>query len=115
MAVAAIIDAVKRSTIGTGNGVGLRGGTFTSVYNSSGLVMTLSGCAFASDVSVDGTVTWNSGSDMSLTADVSVRGGGTAGGALHVSGAFQAPGPVGNYRISVQLGGKRVGLVIPES
>jgi hypothetical protein len=116
VAVAAIVDAVKRSTIGSGNGVGLRGGTFTSVYNSSVLVMTLSGCAFASDVSVDGTVTWNSGSvDMALTADVSVKGAGTAGGVLHVSGAFQAPGSVGNYRVSGQLGGKRVGLAIPES
>ena len=113
VAVAAIVDAVKRSTIGSGNGVGLRGGTFTSVYNSSGLVMTLSGCAFASDVSVDGTVKWNS--DMSLTADVSVKGAGTAEGFLHVSGTFQAPGPVGNYRVSGQLGGKRVGLAIPES
>ena len=116
VAVAAIVDAVKRSTIGTGNGgVGLRGGTFTSVYNSSGAVITLSACAFASDVSVDGTVTWNSGSDLSLTADVRVKGAGTAGGILYVSGAFQAPGPVGNYKVSGQLGGKRVGLLIPES
>jgi pimeloyl-ACP methyl ester carboxylesterase len=116
VAVAAIVDAVKRSTIGSGNGVGLRGGAFTSVYNSSGLVMTLSGCAFASDVSVDGTVTWNQGSmDMPLTADVSVKGSGTTGGILHLSGAFQAPGPVGNYKVSGQLGGKRVGLLIPES
>jgi len=115
VAVAAIVDAVKRSTIGSGTGVGLRRGTFTSVSNPPGLVMTLVGCAFASDVSVDGTVTWNLGSDMSLTADVSVRGAGTAGGALHVSGTFQAPGPVGNYRVSGQLGGKRVGLLIPES
>jgi len=115
--VAAIVDAAKRSTIGTGNGgVGLRGGAFTSVYTSSGVVMKLSGCAFASDVSVDGTVTWHSGSvDMALTADVSVKGSGTAGGTLHLSGAFQAPGPVGNYRVSGQLGGKRVALVIPES
>jgi len=75
----------------------------------------LSACAFASDVSVDGTVTWNSGSDLSLTADVRVKGAGTAGGILYVSGAFQAPGPVGNYKVSGQLGGKRVGLLIPES
>ena len=115
VAVAAIVDAVKRSTIGSGNGVGLRGGTFKSVFNPSGQVTTLVDCAFASDVSVDGTVTWNSGSDLSLTSDVSVKARGAAGGTLHISGAFHARGPVGNYSVSGHMGGKRVAVVIPES
>jgi pimeloyl-ACP methyl ester carboxylesterase len=115
VAVAAAIDAIKRSTIGSGNGVCLRAGTFSTVPNSTGQVTTLVGCAFASDVQVDGAVTWNSGSDLSLTADITVKGTGTTGGTLHVSGAFHAPGPVGNYSVSGQLGGKRVAVLIPES
>ena len=55
--MAAIVDAVKRSTIGSGNGVGLRGGTFTTVLNATGQVTRLVGNTFASDVQVDGTVT----------------------------------------------------------
>jgi pimeloyl-ACP methyl ester carboxylesterase len=115
VAVASIVDAVKRSTIGSGNGVGLRGGTFKTAFNPSGQVTTLVDCAFASDVSVDGTLVWNSGSDLSLTADVSVKAGGIARGTLHISGAFHAPGPVGNYSVNGYMGGKRVAVVIPES
>jgi hypothetical protein len=115
VAVAALVDAIKRTTIGSGNGVGLRGGTFSTVINSAGQVTTLANCAFASDVQIDGVVTWNSGSDLSLTADIAVKGTGTAGGALHLSGAFHAPGPVGNYSVTGQLGGKNVAVLIPES
>jgi hypothetical protein len=70
-AVAAVIDAIKRSTIGSGNGVGLRGGTFMSAFKSTGQVTKLIDCAFASDVNVDGSVTWNSASDLSLTKRMS--------------------------------------------
>jgi len=115
VAVAAAIDAIKRSAIGSGNGVGLRAGTFTTVSTSTGQVTTLVGCAFASDVQVDGVVTWNSNSDLSLIADITVTGTGTGGGTLHVSGAFHAPGPVGNFEVTGTLGGKNVAVLVPEA
>ena len=75
--VATAIDALKRSTIGISNGVGLRSGTFTSTT-------ILSNCSFASDVIVNGTVTW--GSDMSFVADLTVSGAGLSEGSLHIAG-----------------------------
>jgi pimeloyl-ACP methyl ester carboxylesterase len=122
VAVATAIDAVKRSDLGTigagaasGSGVGLRAGTFESTVDANGNETTsLKNCSFATDVIVNGTVTWASGGDMSLVADLAVTGSGTAGGALHIDGAFEAPGPVGSFRISGMLGGRRVAVLVPE-
>jgi len=121
VAVATAIDAVKRSTLGaigagaaSGSGVGLRAGTFESTVDANGNETTsLKNCSFATDVIVNGTVTWASGSDMSLVADLAVTGSGTAGGALHIDGAFEAAGPVGNFKISGVLGGRQVAVFIP--
>jgi pimeloyl-ACP methyl ester carboxylesterase len=120
VAVATAIDAVKRSTLGaigagatSGNGVGLRAGTFESTVDANGNETTiLKNCSFATDVIVNGTVTW--GSDMSLVADLTVSGSGTAEGKLHIVGAFEAPGPVGSFKISGQLGGRKVAVLVPE-
>jgi pimeloyl-ACP methyl ester carboxylesterase len=113
VAVATAIDALKRSTLGSGNGVGLRAGTFQSTVDANGNQITsLGNCSFATDVIVNGTVTW--GSDMSLVADLTVSGSGTAGGALHIAGAFEAPGPVGSFKISGELGGRKLAVLVPE-
>src|SRR6516225_8096081 len=120
VAVATALDAVKRSTLGAigggaagGNGGGLRAGTFESNVDANGNETTsLKNCSFATDVIVNGTVTW--GSDMSLVADLTVSGSGTAEGKLHIVGAFEAPGPVGSFKISGQLGGRKVAVLVPE-
>src|SRR6202023_3903075 len=91
VAVATAIDALKRSTVGSGNGVGLRAGTFqTSIDTNGNQTTSLTDCAFAKDVTVNGTVMW--GADKSFVADLTVSGVATAGGTLHVEGAFEAPG-----------------------
>jgi pimeloyl-ACP methyl ester carboxylesterase len=119
VAVATAIDALKRSTIGGGNGVGLRGGNFTSKVNpKSGKQKTmLFGCAFAKDVYVTGTVVW--GADRSLSADLTVSreegGSPHVEGSLHVEGTWEAPGPVGNFRVSGTLGGAAVAVLVPEA
>jgi pimeloyl-ACP methyl ester carboxylesterase len=113
VAVATAIDALKRSTLGSGNGVGLRAGTFESTVDANGNQTTiLTNCSFASDVIVNGTVIW--GSDLSFVADLTVSGSGTAGGSLHIDGAFEAPGPVGSFKISGVLGGRKVAVLVPE-
>ncbi|MBV8146212.1 MAG: alpha/beta fold hydrolase [Gammaproteobacteria bacterium] len=122
VAVATAMDALKRTALGpigggatSGNGVGLRAGTFESTVDANGNETTsLKNCSFATDVAVNGTVTWASGSDMSLVADLVVTGSGTAGGALHIDGAFDAPGPVGSFKISGVLGGRKVAVLVPE-
>ena len=114
VAVAAAIDALKRSQIGGGNGVGLRTGTFSTDYGlNGGQTTTLTNCNFANDVAVNGTITW--GSDFSFVADLTVSGTGTAGGTLHVEGTWEAPGPVGNFKISGTLGGRQVAVLVPEA
>jgi len=113
VAVATVIDALKRSTLGSGNGLGLRAGAFQSTVDANGNQITsLGNCSFATDVIVNGTVTW--GSDMSLVADLTVSGSGTAEGALHIAGAFEAPGPVGSFKISGELGGRKLAVLVPE-
>lgn len=114
VAVATAIDALKRSTIGSGNGVGLRAGTFQTSWDTNGnQTTTLTNCAFANDVTVNGTLTW--GTDFSFVADLTVGGTGTAGGTLHVEGTWEAPGPVGKFNISGTLGGKNVRVLVPEA
>jgi hypothetical protein len=119
VAVATALDALKRSTIGIGNGgdgsgAGLRAGTFTSSFDASGnQSITLRGCQFATDVTVNGVLRW--GADLSLTADLTVSGSGTAGGSLHITGTWQAPGAVGNFRVSGHLGHRLVATLVPEA
>ncbi len=112
VAVAAATDALQRSIVGSGAGVGLRAGTFHTDY---GLAWTtnLTDCAFAQDVTVSGTVVW--GADQSFVADLNVSGSGTAGGNLHVEGTWQAPGPVGNFKVTGTLGGRQVAALLPEA
>lgn len=112
VAVATAIDALQRSLSGSGSGVGLRGGTFATVFGAD-TATTLTNCAFASDVVVNGSLVW--AADNSLTADLTVGGPGTAGGTLHVSGFWQVPGPVGNFTVSGTLGGKAVAVLVPEA
>jgi pimeloyl-ACP methyl ester carboxylesterase len=113
VAVATAIDALKRTTIGSGNGVGLRAGTFQTNFGANEQITTLTDCVFAKDVMVNGTVMW--GADRALVADLTVSGVGTAGGTLHVEGTWEAPGPVGNFKISGTLGGKNVAALVPEA
>jgi len=118
VAVATAIDAMQRSFFFTGTGVGLRTGTFQADYfniNPTAITTTLTGCAFATDVTVSGTVVWNFLSDNSLVADLAVSGPGTAGGNLHVVGFWQSLGPVGNFQVSGTLGGKQVAALVPEA
>jgi len=109
VAIAAVTDALQRSIIGPGTGVGLRGGTFeTPDY----LNYTLSNCAFSQDVMVSGTVFW--GYDDSVDANLTVGGPGTAGGTLHVTGFWLMPAPVKYFEITGTLGGKHVAVLVPE-
>jgi len=63
IAVAAATDAMQRSIIGSGTGVGLRGGTLWTDYrDSTTWTAHLVDCAFAQDVAVSRTVTWSPGS-----------------------------------------------------
>jgi len=65
------------------------------------------------DVIVNAVITLES--DDSLVADRVVAGSGTAGGTIHVTGFREAPGPVGNFKITGTIGGKKVAVLVPEA
>lgn len=112
--VAAATDALERMIIGSGDGRCLRAGRFHTDFPAPFVQkLTLSACAFSQDVAVSGTEVW--GADGTITADFTVSGTGTAGGVLHVAGSFLAPGPVGSFTVSGQLGGLTVGALVPEA
>jgi hypothetical protein len=102
VAVATATDALQRSWInydngdGSGNGAGLRAGTFATNFGDGSVwTTTLTNCAFSKDVTVNGTVTWVY--NGALVADLTVSGSGTAGGTLHFEGTWQPPEPVGIF------------------
>jgi len=111
VAVAAAVDALERSLVGSGTGVGLRGGTFQT---GDFVNYTLMNCAFSRDVAVSGTVLWNY--DNSVSADLTVSGAGTAGGTLHITGFWGGLGlvPEGYFSVTGSLGGKNVAVLVPE-
>jgi len=116
VAVATAIDALQRSwSFFASDGVGLRGGTFhTDFFGDTTLTSTtLTDCAFAKDLIVNGTILWEY--DNSIVADLIVSGPGTAGGTLHISGFFENPGPVGNFSVTGTIGGKQVALLVPDA
>jgi pimeloyl-ACP methyl ester carboxylesterase len=113
VAVAAATDALQRFNIGSGAGVGLRGGTFSSSGNFPIFNIMLTNCAFSEDVIVNGTITW-SAPDGSMTSDLTVSGPGTSGGTLHVTGFWEGFGPVGYFQVNGTLGGKNVAVLVPE-
>jgi pimeloyl-ACP methyl ester carboxylesterase len=120
VAVAAATDALQRSYLSSsGSDHCLRAGTFSTNKSPSQWTSSLTNCAFAQDVTVNGTVTWGAGyvkgADNSFVADLVLSGPGTAGGTLHVVGTWLAPGPVGNFAVSGQLGGLNVGVLVPEA
>lgn len=92
---------------------GGRGGTFSTTVGPSGYAITLDKCSFSEDVQVSGTISYVLFS--SLNASLTVRGTGTGGGSLNVTGTFVAPGPVGNFQVTGTLGGAAVAVQVPEA
>lgn len=90
-------DALKRSTLGSGSGVGLRAGTFQGSVDANGnQTTTLTDCMFATDVTIKRFT--GVGSRSVIAADLAVSSSGTAGGNLHGQGTWEAPGPGGEFQ-----------------
>ena len=115
VAVATATDALQRIFVSaTGDGVGLRAGTFHTEFTDVWTI-SLNNCAFAKDVTVNGTISWGAFTDFTFAADLVVKGSGTKGGLLHVEGTWLAPGTVGQFKVSGTLGGKQVAVLVPEA
>ncbi|HXX60342.1 MAG TPA: alpha/beta fold hydrolase [Candidatus Sulfotelmatobacter sp.] len=113
VAVSTALDAIRRSLFYAGSGAGLRGGTFATSYNDDGSwTITLAGAQSTTDVVISGVVTW--GGDNSVVADLTVSGRGTAGGSLHISGAYIVAPPVRSFSVTGALGGQPLAVTVPE-
>lgn len=75
--------------------------------------VTLTNCSFATDLIVNGALSW--GYDNSIVGDLTLSGPGTGGGSLHITGFWENPGPVGNFSVTGTLGGKQVAVIVPEA
>ena len=111
VAADAVIDALKRSFLSSGEGPGLRGGTFHTEYTEV-FRTTLTGARWTDDVAVDGSQTW-SFSDGSLAADLTVDGPGDRDGTLHLQGGWLIPGAPPTLTITGTLGGQHVAATVP--
>ncbi len=124
VAVATALDAMQRAIIGGGDGVGLRGGSFSTDYgDSTTWTVTLTNAAFTNDVTVSGTATWSPSSpgflgnpgDGTFTADLTIARPGAQSGHLNVRGKWQAQGPVGSFKVTGTIGSDTVAVLIPEA
>lgn len=100
-----VADAMQRWTNGySGEGVGLRGGTFTSTGDPD-VVLHLDRMRWVDDVRVSGTVRWNR-TTGDVVARVSVSGPATQHGQLVIRWNELRPGPVAT------IGGRIAGRII---
>jgi hypothetical protein len=107
-----VIDAVKRSFLSSsGDGPGLRGGTFHTDYGDV-FGTKLTGARWTDDVAVDGSQTW-SFDDGSLTADLTVDGPGRRDGTLRLDGGWLVKGSPRTLTITGTLGGQHVAAEVP--
>jgi hypothetical protein len=114
VAVDAALDALKRSFLSSsGDGPGLRGGTFHTDYDES-WTTTLTGARWTQDVVVSGTM-HRSFDGGPLDADLHVDGPGRHDGTLHLHGGWLIPGAPRTITITGTLGGGRLAATTPST
>jgi pimeloyl-ACP methyl ester carboxylesterase len=114
VAVDTALDAVKRGMLGSGDGPGLRGGTFhTETDYATFWTTTLHATRFASDVAVNGTLHWSP--DGTLDAELTIDGPGKHDGTLNVTGSWLAPGPAQPLSLTGTLHGRSVTATVPSA
>jgi pimeloyl-ACP methyl ester carboxylesterase len=112
VAAGAALDAWRRILMtSSGEGKGLRGGSFS--LDASTSTLRLTDYLFAKDIMVSGTAVWRD--DKSFSADLTVKGSGTSGGRLRLQGSWIAGGPVGKFKISGMLGERKVALLLSQA
>jgi pimeloyl-ACP methyl ester carboxylesterase len=111
VAADAALDAIKRSFLSfSGDGPGLRGGTFHTDYDFI-WTTTLTAARWTDDVAIDGTQQW--ASDGTIDADLQVDGPGDRDGTLHLHGGWLFPGAPKTITITGTLGGQLVSATVP--
>jgi hypothetical protein len=108
------LDALKRSFLtSSGDGPGLRGGTFDTDYDFT-WTTTLNGARWTDDVAVDGTQHW-SFDNGALDADLQIDGPDGYDGTLQLAGGWLIPGAPRTITITGTLGGKHIAATVPST
>jgi len=92
----------------SGQGVGLRGGTWNYVSNPAGseYLFTMNDVRWTNDVAVSGQFTWNYYKPGAVNGQISVTGPGGENGELTIQ--FDSREPDAQANISGQLGGRKI-------
>ncbi|MGZ8567569.1 MAG: hypothetical protein ACXWXS_11020, partial [Actinomycetota bacterium] len=117
-AVKAVLDVwfrTLRAPVEIGDGAGLRGGWFHYDFSGSqSALMNLHHARFVRDVAVRGRSTFSFDFERRrLFAHVFIHGNGTSVGELRIVSRYWFDTRFGAFRISGEIGGREVALVMP--
>jgi pimeloyl-ACP methyl ester carboxylesterase len=108
------LDALKRSFLSSsGNGPGLRGGTFHTEY-ADVWTTTLNKVRWVDDVAVSGTLHWSFDAGA-LDADLQITGPGDNNGTLHLKGGWLTADAARSITVTGTLGGYQVAATVPST
>jgi hypothetical protein len=114
VAVSTMTDALTRVFFVTPDGNGLRGGTFHAEFGNTWTI-TLKDTAFAKDVLVNGTITYDLSNGASVSADLTVKTPCGLDGSLHIEGNWLFVAPLSNFKVSGSVGRHRLAALVPEA
>lgn len=110
VAAATVTDAYRRAEQQGTDGVGLRGGTFTTSFANNAIVLAFSKTRLATDLAVTGAATLTFGDTAVLDATITVSG--TSAGTLHIHGVWSGPGAT-VLTIDGRLGTRALHVTVP--
>jgi pimeloyl-ACP methyl ester carboxylesterase len=110
---ATLMDAVKRDFLKSGpDGVGLRGGKFTTSFDETGVTIELDGARFSEDVRVSGKAFISFALQSMLDATFTVDGPRGEDGTVTMAGIILSPGAT-TLQVRGTLGGRRIAVLVP--
>ena len=107
---ATITDGYRRAEQQFTDGVGLRGGTFTTSFGDNTILLSFSKARLTSDIAVTGDATLTFGDTAVLDATLTVRG--ASAGRLHITGVWSGPGAT-VLTIDGRVGGRPIQATMP--
>jgi hypothetical protein len=113
VAADAVVDVLKRGFISnSGNGPGLRGGSFHTNYRNGNT--TLRNIRWTKDLAVSGRLQWNPNSGA-LKASLRIDGPGRHRGSLHMKGGWLIAGAARSIQITGTIDSEHISATVPST